>query len=254
MLEAAGIALDDRERRGIVLRAIDKLDRLGADGVAALLGAGRKDESGDFTKGAGLNAEQVERVFCLCRAAMRRTKIAHLRQIGTLVGGSAVGAAGLDELEQIVKLLSSLRLWPRPRAVRYQHRARPRLLHRRRVRGAAHLPGAERSGRDVVFGSVAGGGRYDDLVARFTGQTVPATGISIGVSRLISALAVARARRRRSAPLVVVPVMDKAEAAASFRDGARSCAPPASAPKPMSAPARSATRSNMPTSAAPPSR
>src|SRR6201999_1038562 len=51
VLEASGIALDDRVRRGIVLRAIDKIDRLGVDGVAALLGQGRKDDSGDFTKG-----------------------------------------------------------------------------------------------------------------------------------------------------------------------------------------------------------
>ena len=55
VLEAAGVALEDRARRGMVLRAIDKLDRLGVEGVAALLGEGRKDESGDFTKGAGLS-------------------------------------------------------------------------------------------------------------------------------------------------------------------------------------------------------
>src|SRR3982750_2688897 len=59
VLEVAGIPLEDRERRGIVLRAIDKLDRLGVDGVTALLSAGRKDESGDFTKGAGLTAEKA---------------------------------------------------------------------------------------------------------------------------------------------------------------------------------------------------
>src|SRR6201990_2067388 len=63
VLEVAGIPLEDRARRGIVLRAIDKLDRLGVDGVAALLGAGRKDESGDFTKGAGLSDEQAQRVL-----------------------------------------------------------------------------------------------------------------------------------------------------------------------------------------------
>src|SRR5215813_12425599 len=58
VLEVAGIPLEDRERRGTVLRAIDKLDRLGVAGVSALLGAGRKDESGDFTKGAGLTRDQ----------------------------------------------------------------------------------------------------------------------------------------------------------------------------------------------------
>ena len=64
-------------------------------------------------------------------------------------------------------------------------------------------------GKPVRFGSVGGGGRYDDLVARFTGQQVPATGFSIGVSRLYSALKLAGpSRRKRSAPVVVL-VMDK---------------------------------------------
>src|ERR1700753_1084725 len=63
VLEASGIALDDRVRRGIVLRAIDKLDRLGVEGVTALLSDGRKDESGDFTKGAGLTQEQAVRIL-----------------------------------------------------------------------------------------------------------------------------------------------------------------------------------------------
>jgi histidyl-tRNA synthetase len=69
----------------------------------------------------------------------------------------------------------------------------------------------------VVFGSVAGGGRYDDLVARFTGQTVPATGISIGVSRLMASLASRGISGGALAPLVVVTVMDRTEAASSFR-------------------------------------
>ncbi|MGB3242962.1 MAG: HisS family protein, partial [Sulfitobacter sp.] len=60
VMEVAGLSGDDKEaERGIVLRAIDKLDRLGVEGVRALLGEGRKDESGDFTEGAGLNEAQV---------------------------------------------------------------------------------------------------------------------------------------------------------------------------------------------------
>ena len=47
------------------MRAIDKLDRLGVDGVRLLLGGGRKDESGDFTKGAGLDAAATEQVLAL---------------------------------------------------------------------------------------------------------------------------------------------------------------------------------------------
>ena len=216
VLEAAGVGLEDRARRGVVLRAIDKIDRLGAGGVAALLGEGRKDESGDFTKGAGLNAEQAARILSFV-APDAQDEDAHLRQIGTLVGASAVGAAGLSELEQIVKLLSVCGYGPD--RVQFDTGV---------VRGLDYYTGAvfeaqltfpiqNEAGATVVFGSVAGGGRYDDLVARFTGQTVPATGVSIGVSRLISALASRGLSGGDLAPLIVVTVMDKAEAAASFQ-------------------------------------
>lgn len=215
VLEASGVAIEDRVRRGIVLRAIDKLDRLGVDGVAALLGEGRKDESGDFTKGAGLSAEQAHRILAFV-APDAEDEDAHLRQIGTLVGSSATGAAGLSELEQIVRLLQACGYGP------------DRILFDTGVvRGLDYYTGAvfeaqltfpitNEDGEEVVFGSVAGGGRYDDLVARFTGQTVPATGVSIGVSRLMSALASRGLVAAAKPPLVVVTVFDKAEAALSF--------------------------------------
>ena len=78
------------------------------------------------------------------------------------------------------------------------------------------FPVQNEKGQDVVFGSVGGGGRYDDLVARFTGQKVPAVGFSIGVSRLLTALQMRKAAAAQTAPLVVVTVMDKAETASSF--------------------------------------
>ena len=216
VLEAAGVGLDDQARRGVVLRAIDKIDRLGVQGVAALLGEGRKDESGDFTNGAGLSAEQAARILSFV-APDAKDEDAHLRQIGTLIGSSATGAAGLAELEQIVRLLSACGYGPD--RVEFDTGV---------VRGLDYYTGAvfeaqltfpvqNEAGETVVFGSVAGGGRYDDLVARFTGQTVPATGISIGVSRLISALLSRGMAGGELAPLVVVTVMDKAEAASSFR-------------------------------------
>src|SRR5258705_3353829 len=187
VLEASGVALEDRVKRGIVLRAIDKLDRLGVEGVSALLGEGRKDESGDFTKGAGLSAEQAHRILAFV-APDAEDEDAHLRQIGTLVGSSAVGAAGLNELEQIVRLLQACGYGP------------DRVMFDTGVvRGLDYYTGPvfeaqltfpvkNEDGDDVVFGSVAGGRRFDRLVARFTGQAVPATGISIGVSRLLSVL------------------------------------------------------------------
>ena len=215
VLEASGVALEDRARRGIVLRAIDKIDRLGVEGVSALLGEGRKDESGDFTKGAGLSPEQAHRILAFV-APDAADEDAHLRQIGTLVGNSAIGAAGLNELEQIVKLLSACGYGP------------DRVLFDTGVvRGLDYYTGAvfeaqltfpvkNEAGEEVVFGSVAGGGRYDDLVARFTGQQVPATGVSIGVSRLMSALSSRGLMDAGQAPLTVVTVFDKNDAASSF--------------------------------------
>ena len=216
VLEASGIVLEDRVRRGIVLRAIDKLDRLGVEGVTALLAEGRKDESGDFTKGAGLSPEQAHRILAFV-APDAADEDAHLRQIGTLVGASATGAQGLMELEQIVGLLQVAGYGPD--RIQFDTGV---------VRGLDYYTGPvfeaqltfpvqNDKGETVVFGSVAGGGRYDDLVARFTGQKVPATGISIGVSRLMSALTQRGLAASTRQPLIVVTVMDRAEAAASFR-------------------------------------
>jgi histidyl-tRNA synthetase len=215
VLEASGIALEDRARRGIVLRAIDKLDRLGVEGVSALLGEGRKDDSGDFTKGAGLTPDQAHRILAFVAPDAEDEDI-HLRQIATLVGTSATGATGLNELEQIVRLLSACGYGP------------DRVMFDTGVvRGLDYYTGAvfeaqltfpvkNEDGDEVVFGSVAGGGRYDDLVARFTGQQVPATGVSIGVSRLMSALASRGALAAAKTPLIVVTVFDKTDAASSF--------------------------------------
>ncbi len=105
VMEVAGLAGDDKEaERGIVLRAIDKIDRLGDDGVRALLGAGRKDESGDFTKGAGLSQAQAEVVMGFT-SAKRDTGAATVARLRELVGASVIGAEGVDELEQIAELL-----------------------------------------------------------------------------------------------------------------------------------------------------
>ena len=213
VMEVAGV-LDpsDPERftheRGIVLRAIDKIDRLGDEGVRALLGPGRKDESGDFTKGAGLSAEQAEVVMGFV-SAKRDSGAATVARLRELVGASVIGAEGVDELEQIADLLDRQGYGP-DRIV----------LDPGVVRGLGYYTGPvyeaeltfeilDEKGRKRQFGSVAGGGRYDDLVKRFTGQSVPATGVSIGVDRLLAAL---RAKGRTSGASVgpvVVTVMDR---------------------------------------------
>jgi histidyl-tRNA synthetase len=213
VLEVAGL-LDpaDPERfeheRGIVLRAIDKIDRLGAEGVRALLGEGRKDESGDFTRGAGLSAAQADVVigFTEARGA---TGAETLARLSALVGTSAAGREGVAELSAMAGLLDGLGLGP-DRLV----------IDPATVRGLGYYTGPvfeaeltftilDDKGRPRQFGSVAGGGRYDDLVKRFTGEAVPATGISIGVDRLLAALAAKRGAAVAEPGPVVVTVMDR---------------------------------------------
>ncbi len=195
------------------MRALDKLDRLGADGVEALLGEGRKDESGDFTKGAELAPEQIARVLAFVASTSTNDNGAQLANIEKAIAGSATGAAGVSELREISKIIEQSGYGT--------DRIR---VDTGIVRGLDYYTGpvfeaqltfpvTNEDGETVVFGSVAGGGRYDDLVARFTGQQVPATGISIGVSRLISAL---KDRSAAVEPLVVVLAMDKENVGDSF--------------------------------------
>lgn len=197
VLRLAGVAADDVRMRLTVLRAIDKLDRLGVDGVRALLGAGRKDESGDFTPGAGLSEAQAATVLAFfaaddALAAMRANEAAF----------AETGALG--ELEQIAATLDRL-------GASSFARLDPSI-----VRGLEYYTGAvfeaelliettDDAGRPVRFGSVGGGGRYDDLVSRFKGQPIPATGFSIGVSRLAAALASAGFDDAFDGPIVVLP-------------------------------------------------
>lgn len=209
VMEVAGLAGDDKAaERGIVLRAIDKLDRLGPDGVRALLGSGRKDDSGDFTDGAGLDGAQADVVMGFMQAK-RDTGAETVAQLRTLVAGSEVGAQGVEELETIADLLAAGGYGPDRIEID------PSV-----VRGLGYYTGPvfeaeltfeikDEKGRPRNFGSVAGGGRYDDLVKRFTGQAVPATGVSIGVDRLLAALQAKGRLADTSQGPVVVTVMDR---------------------------------------------
>lgn len=175
------------ERRMTVLRSVDKLDKFGPDGVRLLLGEGRKDESGDFTEGAGLSAEQIDLVLGFVEAE-RENGAATCARLRELVGGSEAGRAGVEELESIAEMLEA------------QGYGKERIkLDPSVVRGLGYYTGPvfeaeltfeikDEKGRPRQFGSVAGGGRYDDLVKRFTGQAAPAVGVSIGVDRLLAAL------------------------------------------------------------------
>jgi histidyl-tRNA synthetase len=234
VLEVCGLSGDaNAGRRLTVLRAIDKLDRLGESGVRALLGPGRKDESGDFTSGAGLNEQQIDAVLkCIkdyfatdeawslanlqdakkfdtnqtqSRAALRTGKFADeltdarypgryfnnlaiIDSLGATAAANETCREGLNELRDIIEICAA--------AGYGSHRMR---IDPSVVRGLEYYTGPvyevellldtkDEKGRPVRFGSVGGGGRYDGLVSRFRGEPVPATGFSIGVSRLQAAL------------------------------------------------------------------
>ncbi|GGL97667.1 histidine--tRNA ligase [Pseudooceanicola nanhaiensis] len=206
VLEAMGVS--DEGQAADVLRTIDKFDKVGEAGVRELLGKGRLDASGAYIDGVGLSEAQAEPViaFLTSKAADAAGTLANLR---AAVGGSAIGAEGVDELEQIAGLLDA-----------QGYDAGRIELDPSVVRGLGYYTGPvfeaeltfeilDEKGRKRQFGSVAGGGRYDDLVKRFTGQSVPATGISIGVDRLLAAL---REKGRIGGTVqgpVVVTVMDR---------------------------------------------
>ena len=211
VLEAMGLEAGDGKRDD-VLRTIDKFDKVGEAGVRELLTKGRLDASGAFIDGVGLSDDQAGPVlaFLTSKAADTAGTLANLR---AAVGDSKVGSEGIAELEQIGELLDaggygSDRIEIDPSVVRgLGYYTGP--VYEAELTFEIH----DEKGRKRQFGSVSGGGRYDDLVKRFTGQEVPATGISIGVDRLLAAL---REKGRIQAEVkgpVVVTVMDRARMA-----------------------------------------
>jgi histidyl-tRNA synthetase len=216
LMEAIGLSGDENAGRRLgVLRAIDKRDKFGEEGVKLLLGDGRKDESGDFTKGAGLDSEQIDLVLSATRGVLHGEPVSQAdagrdlsdmqrstsngvekyidnrltieAMLGAL-GHNDTARKGLEELSQISELSEAA-----------GYGSRRILIDPSVVRGLEYYTGpvyeaeltfdvTNEKGEKVVFGSVGGGGRYDGLVSRFMGQPVPATGFSIGVSRLMTAL------------------------------------------------------------------
>ncbi len=219
VMEVIGLSADEHAAtRLTVLRAVDKLDKFGVEGVRLLLGEGRKDQSGDFTKGAGLDASGIERVLAFVQSggAGADETIANLREV---IADSATGLAGVDELEQIGAMVAALGYGPERI-----------LIDPSVVRGLEYYTGPvyeaeltfqvkDEKGRPVRFGSVGGGGRYDGLVSRFMSQPVPATGFSIGVSRLMAALTtLGKISDANVVGPVVVCVMDRdAESLARYQ-------------------------------------
>ncbi len=187
VMEAIGVT--DPNQKLTVLRAIDKLDKFGVEGVRLLLGEGRKDESGDFTKGAGLGPIQIDMVAKMVDVKGELTTRfefnKHLDYIFDNHPSISAAGAEIGDIMNIVQACG----YGLNRII-----ADPSV-----VRGLEYYTGpvyeaellfdvTNEKGEKVQFGSVGGGGRYDGLVKRFTGQDVPATGFSIGVSRLMTAL------------------------------------------------------------------
>ncbi|MGE3987707.1 histidine--tRNA ligase [Pseudorhodoplanes sp.] len=240
IIEAIGV--QDTGTRLIVQRAIDKLDRLGIVGVRALLGKGRWDGGeegkGDFTKGANLSTDQINELetFLLATADVSSneksldewtwldctavettagrglgiTNEATIQKFRGWFSNSSLFEQGLDELEEISTIAASA-----------GYRTRRLSIAPSVIRGLEYYTGPvyevellietkDEKGRPVRFGSVGGGGRYDGLVSRFRGEPVPATGFSIGVSRLAAALAlVNKSDAQPSFGPVVVTVFDQ---------------------------------------------
>src|SRR5579883_2543692 len=183
VMESIGLGGEENAgRRLTVLRAIDKLDRLGPEGVRLLLGPGRRDESGDFTKGAGLGEAQTGVVLALIGPEKPAAN-----GLAATLGGNETGEQGRVELAEIETLIA---------AAGYEDRIR---VDPSVVRGLEYYTGpvfeadltfeiTGEDGKPVRFGSVGGGGRYDGLIGRFRGENIPSTGFSIGVSRLYAAL------------------------------------------------------------------
>jgi histidyl-tRNA synthetase len=237
VLEAIGLGGEENAgRRLTVLRAIDKLDKFGVEGVKLLLGPGRwdggKEGEGDFTKGAGLDEEGISLLLSFLLignvSAWEPTDANHPARTGDewvrnrtdnppiavdipdfawlqnadwyysnfrtaqqyreKLAGYAVDTSGADELLQIAELVQaagygSQRIRIDPSVVRgLEYYTGP--VYEAEL--LAEIPNED--GQIVRFGSVGGGGRYDGLVSRFRGEPVPATGFSIGVSRLMTAL------------------------------------------------------------------
>lgn len=204
LLDAIGlVGADNAGRRLNVLRAMDKLDKFGLEGVRLLLGEGRKDESGDFTKGVGLPTVAKQAVLDLLFAKElddlfdggSDEQMKAFAESG--VRSNPTFNEGMSELKLINELVTKAGYGPSGYGA--DHKPAKIRIDFSCVRGLEYYTGpvyeaeltfdvTNEKGEKVVFGSVGGGGRYDGLVSRFMGQPVPATGFSIGVSRLMTAL------------------------------------------------------------------
>lgn len=217
LFEKIGLAGEgDAATRLNVMRSMDKFDRLGEAGVRALLGPGRKDESGDFTKGVGLADSNIESVVAFLASTVLKDRAkgvtltgvneSTLNKIAAVLNETSSGRSGVNELMAINRQILD----------KYKNAIAIDLSI---IRGLEYYTGPvfeadltfealDDKGRPVRFGSVGGGGRYDGLVERFKGIEVPAVGISVGVSRLLAALELKRGAATTVAGPVVILALE----------------------------------------------
>ena len=179
------INIDNNEQKLTALRALDKLDRLGWEGVNQLLGDGRKDKSGDFTKGANLSSSNIEAIENELKKKSPET----------------------EDLQEIIKLFKDYNF--------NNFEFDPSI-----IRGLEYYTGPifevnlkfdvkNNKGQIIQFGSIGGGGRYDNLVNNFGNYEAPATGISIGLDRLVYALMQKKEFKVKQSKPVVICIFDK---------------------------------------------
>ncbi len=178
------ININDITKQAITLRAIDKLDRVGLEGVSYLLGKGRKDKSGDFTKGAELEEFQIKEIINFLE--IKDLSENNFERISKIADNNKIINEGIDELKLMQKYFSLFGF-------------ENYIFDPTVVRGLEYYTGPifeanltfgvlNNKGQEIEFGSIGGGGRYDDLVKKFNNQDCPSTGVSIGLDRLIFAL------------------------------------------------------------------
>ena len=197
LLAYAGVSPD----QGVhVFRVLDKLDKIGLSKVKLELSVGYTDESGAPIAGLGLSAGQIDKIetFLAIAGQTRAEALGKVRELFADVEGAE---AELDVIETISNHLEAL-----------GYGSDRVMLDVSIARGLAYYTGPvfEANLLDAPeIGTVFAGGRYDDLVTRFGGQPIPATGASIGVDRLLAALVrLKRVSQPKTTTQVLVTAMD----------------------------------------------
>ena len=194
------LKITDKGQELKVIRAIDKLDRVGLKGVEDLLKKERVDASGAVTKGANLSATQASEI-------LNFLKIKDLENLKPILKNS-LSTEGIKETEDLLEIISY---------GKYTKLIQPNFTI---VRGLAYYDGfcvetnlnfkvKNPKGKEVDIGSIASGGRYDKLISRFKGTDFPGTGMSIGVDRLLFVLNQIGSIKLKNNEPVLICILDR---------------------------------------------